>query len=124
MTGKLKGRNKLVYLIGDRVRLQNVKTKDFLLTGTVVGLRETDDHRVLSYDIQTDLGYKTTRHHRFLRPLYKEDKQATSADCSSNHTSADPPLTRQKARESNQHLPLELTESPRKRKISLRSNRN
>ena len=90
----------------------------------MVGLRETDDHRVLSYDIQTDLGYETTRHRRFLRPLYKEDKQATSADCSSNHTAAAPPLTRQKARESNQHLPLELTESPMKRKISLCSNKN
>ena len=62
MKGKLKGRNKSVYLIGDRARLQNVKTKDFLLTG----LRETDDHRVLSYDIQTDLGYETTHHRRFL----------------------------------------------------------
>ena len=125
MHTKIEGRNKLIYLIGDRVRLQNVKTKDFLLTGTVVGLRETDDHRVLSYDIQTDLGYETTRHRRFLRPLYKEDKQATSADCSSNHTAADPPLTRQKARESNQHLPLELPVSPMKKNMSLRrSNRN
>ena len=30
-TEKLKGQNKLVYLICDRVRLQNMKTKEFLL---------------------------------------------------------------------------------------------
>ena len=66
ISGKLKGRNKLVYLIGDRVRLQNVKTKDFQLTGAVVGFRETDDHKILSYDIQTDLGHETTHHRRFL----------------------------------------------------------
>ena len=69
ISGKLKGRNKLIYLIGDRVRLQNVKTKDFLLKGTMVGLRETDDHKILSYDIQTDLRYEPTSHRRFLLPL-------------------------------------------------------
>ena len=79
ITGKLQGRNKLIYLIGDRVRLQNVKTKDFLLKGTVVGLRETDDHRVLSYDIRTDLGYETTLHPRFLLPLHKDEE--TTKEC-------------------------------------------
>ena len=67
--GKLQN-NKIVYLISDRVRMQNVRTKDFLLKGTVVGLRETDDQKVLSYNILTDHGYETTRHRRFLRPLH------------------------------------------------------
>ena len=71
--GKLHN-NKIVYLIGDRVHLQNVKTKDFLLKGTVVGLRETDDQKVLSYNILTDLGYETTCHCRFLHPLHKDEE--------------------------------------------------
>ena len=78
--GKLQGRNKLIYLIGDRVRLQNVKTKDFLLKGTVVDLRETDDQKVLSYNILTDCGYETTRHRRFLRPLHTDEE--TPEECS------------------------------------------
>ena len=42
---QIKGKNqtnKIMYLVGDRVWLQNIKTKDFLLTGTVVGQRESD----------------------------------------------------------------------------------
>ena len=49
--------------------LQNVKTKDFLLTGTVESQRVADDGKILSYNILTDKGYSTTRHRRFLRPL-------------------------------------------------------
>ena len=36
--GRIKNKNKmnkLVYMPGDRVRLQNIRTKDFNLTGTV-----------------------------------------------------------------------------------------
>ena len=44
--------NKITYVVGDRVRLQNIKTKDFLLKGTVVGLKESDDQKILSYNIQ------------------------------------------------------------------------
>ena len=57
---RIKGKNhtnKITYLVGDRVRLQNIKTKDFLLKGTVVGLRESDDQKILSYNILTDRGY-------------------------------------------------------------------
>ena len=49
--------------------LQNIKTKDFLLTGTVESQRVADDGKILSYNILTDKGYSTTRHRRFLRPL-------------------------------------------------------
>ena len=66
--------NKITYVVGDRVRLQNIKTKDFLLTGTVVGQRESDDQKILSYNIQTDCGYETTRHRRFLRPLLTDEE--------------------------------------------------
>ena len=53
--------------------IQNIKTKDFLLTGTVESQRESDDGKILSYNILTDRGYSTTRHQRFLRPLITAD---------------------------------------------------
>ena len=56
------------------MRLQNIKTKDFLLKDTVVGLRESDDQKILSYNILTDRGYETTRHRRFLRPLLTDEE--------------------------------------------------
>ena len=34
--------------------------------------RLVDDGRILSYEIKTDLGYDTTRHRRFLRPLMEK----------------------------------------------------
>ena len=49
--------------------IQKVRTKDFLLNGTVESQRTSDDGQVLSYVIKTDKGYLTTRHKRFLRPL-------------------------------------------------------
>ena len=58
--------------MGDRVRLQSIVTKEFILTGTIELLRTTDDGRVVSYDIATDKGYTTTRHRRYLRPLHPE----------------------------------------------------
>ena len=58
--------------MGDRVRLQNVATKEFILKGTIELLRTTNDGRVVSYDIVTDKGYTNTRHRRYLRPLHPE----------------------------------------------------
>ena len=60
------------YQIGDRVRLQNIVTKEFKLFGTITNLRLADDGAVVSYGIATDKGYNTTRHRRFLRPLAPE----------------------------------------------------
>ena len=53
--------------------LQNIRTKDFLLTGMVVGQSESDDKKIFSYNIQMDCGYETTRHRRFLRPLLTDE---------------------------------------------------
>ena len=36
---------------GDRVRLQNIRTKDFILTGTVESQRVADDGQIVSYNI-------------------------------------------------------------------------
>ena len=61
--------NKLIYSPGDRVRIQNICTKDWELSSTVETQRVPDDGSIISYEIQTDLGYLTTRHRHFIRPL-------------------------------------------------------
>ena len=69
MTNTNKNKNNVIYQPGDRVILQNVRTKDFLLNGTLESQRMSDDGEVVSYVIKTDKGFYTTRHKRFLRPL-------------------------------------------------------
>ena len=49
--------------------IQNIKTKDFFLTGMVESQRVADVGKIVSYCILTDKGFSTTRHRRFLRPL-------------------------------------------------------
>merc|ERR1712055_1271498 len=65
-------KNKILYKVGQRVRLQNVGTKDWDLKGTVERLRYADDGRVVSYYIMTDTNNLTTRHRRYLKPLHPE----------------------------------------------------
>ena len=79
--------NKVIYDIGARVRLQEVKTKEFSILGTVTEQRFTDSGVIVSYLIKTDLGYYTTRHRRFMKALAKEDdpKEKTA----NNDTAAD-----------------------------------
>ena len=48
-------KNKIFYTVGQRVRLQNVGTKDWDLKGTVERLWYADDGRVVSYYVMTDL---------------------------------------------------------------------
>merc|ERR1712215_643089 len=62
-------RNKILYEVGDRVRLQNVKDKTWGLIGTVERRRTADDGQILSYDILTDKGYLTSRHRRYMKYL-------------------------------------------------------
>ena len=64
-------RNKILYNVGDRVRLQNVKDKSWELIGTIERRRTADDGKILSYDIMTDKGYLTSRHRRYLKYLNK-----------------------------------------------------
>merc|ERR1712215_546780 len=63
--------NKILYHVGDRVRLQNVSDKSLGLIGTIEIRRTADDGKVVSYDIMTDKGYLTSRHRRYLKHLNK-----------------------------------------------------
>ena len=95
---KKNSNNKILYHIGDRVRLQNIVTKEFKLIGTITNLRLADDGAVVSYGIATDKGYNTTRHRRFLRPLAPEH---------------DPKVAKQNNKESNVSKPSSLGKSTR-----------
>ena len=77
--------NKVIYDIGARVRLQEVKTKEFSILGTVIEQRVTDSGVIVSYLIKTDLGYTTTRHRRFMKLLAKEhDPKEKTANNNTN----------------------------------------
>ena len=65
-------RNKIIYQVGQRVRLQNVATRDWDLKGTIDRVRTADDGRVVSYFVLTDRNHITTRHRRFLKPLHED----------------------------------------------------
>ena len=74
-------RNKILYNIGERVRLQNVVNKDWELLGTIERRRTADDGRVVSYDVMTDKGYLTSRHRRYLKLLNRDhDPKMTGSD--------------------------------------------
>ena len=63
--GKIKNKNqnnKVIYKVGSRVRLQDVKSKLFSTLGTVLEQRTTDSGDIVSYIIKTDRRHVTTRH--------------------------------------------------------------
>ena len=77
--------------MGQRVRLQNVGTRDWDLKGTVERLRYADDGRVVSYYIMTDRNHLTTRHRRYLKPLHPEHGKNTIANINTDTGIADLP---------------------------------
>ena len=79
--------NKVIYEIGARVRLQDVKTKLFSQNGTVIEQRTTDSGTIVSYVIKTDRGRITTRHRKFMRKLEIENDPTIR----SNNTNLDTP---------------------------------
>ena len=80
--------NKILYQVGQRVRLQNIATRDWDLKGTIDRVRTADDGRVLSYDVFTDRNHMTTRHRRYLKPFHKEyDPKVTKDDADNVDTS-------------------------------------
>merc|ERR1712055_1220911 len=62
--GRIKNKNrnnKVLYPVGSRIRLQDMKTKLFLTNGTVLEPRTTDRGETVSYIIRTDRGKLRTR---------------------------------------------------------------
>ena len=80
MTKSKNKTNKMTYFPGVRIMIQNIRTKDFLLNGTIESQRTSDDGKIVSYCILTDKGFSTTRHRRFLRPLGAENDPKISKE--------------------------------------------
>ena len=53
LLSKKKKGNKMMYKPGDRVRLQNSKSKEWDVLGTILNQRLADDGRIVSYKIKT-----------------------------------------------------------------------
>merc|ERR1711867_82999 len=64
--------NKVIYNIGDRVMIQNVKNKLFDKFGTITKQRLADSGEVVSYEILETDGWKSFRHRKHLRRLQPE----------------------------------------------------
>ena len=77
---KTNKRNKILYHVGDRVRLQNVSSKSWEIVATRERRRTADDGKIVSYDIMTDHGYLTSRHRRYLKPLNKAHDTKINGD--------------------------------------------
>ena len=58
--------------MGDRVRIQNVKSKLFDKFGTITKQRRADNKSVVSYNILEDNGWKSFRHRKHLQLLQPE----------------------------------------------------
>ena len=107
--------NKILYEVGQRVRLQNIATRDWDLKGTIDRIRIADDGRVVSYDVFTDRNHMTPRHRRYLKPLHKEhDPKIPKNDTDNVDTAYDAII--QKA-----DLPEQTVESVAPRRSSRRS---
>ena len=50
--------SKLMFNIGENCHLQDVKRKEWKLTGIILGKRTADRGQILSYNIVTDKGYE------------------------------------------------------------------
>ena len=90
--GKIKNKNqnnKVIYEVGSRVRLQDVKSKLFSIFGTVLEQRATDSGDIVSYIIKCDRGHTTTRHRKFMRELTPEHDPRVIND--NNYTNLDRP---------------------------------
>ena len=57
---------KLLFGVGELVRVQNPKSKQWDATGEIAAVRVANDGRVLSYDINLTDGGTTIRHRKYL----------------------------------------------------------
>ena len=69
----------MLFEVGELVRVQNPKSKQWDATGEIAAVRVANDGRVLSYDINLTDGGTTIRHRKYLMKV-KESLPAVVAD--------------------------------------------
>ena len=60
---------KEAYTPGERVKLQDIKTKKWDAYGTITEVRTTTDGTIASYGIETSNGHMTTRHRKYIQKI-------------------------------------------------------
>ena len=113
---KNKNKNKVVYPVGTRVRIQDARTKLFDTNGTILEPRWTDSQEVVSYVIRTDKGLLTTRHRKYLKQLDPlNDPTITNKNISTHLDTADPGILSVET-EQNTDTADDITEKVEKRR--------
>ena len=71
---------KALFSIGELVRIQNPKSREWDTTGTIESLRTASDGTVLSYNIQLSNGGSTVRHRKYLMRVMNENLPDSGSD--------------------------------------------
>ena len=69
---------KEVFSVGEKVKLQNLKTKQWNIDGEIMNVRTAADGTICSYDIQTN-GTTTTRHRKYIMKTHTLTSSADGA---------------------------------------------
>merc|ERR1711895_176488 len=83
--------NKVIYNVGDRVMIQNVKNELFEKFWTITKQRRADSGEVVSYEILENDGWKSFRHKKHLRRLQPEHDNMETYPNSDEESTADIP---------------------------------
>merc|ERR1711867_75275 len=83
--------NKVIYNVGDRVMIQNVKNKLFERFGTITKQRRADSGEVVSYEILENDGWKSFCHKKHLRRLQPEHDNMETYPNSDEESTAEIP---------------------------------
>ena len=62
---------KEVYTVGEKVKLQDIKTKRWNAKGTITEVRTAADGTIVSYGLETSDGSLTTRHRKYIQKIPK-----------------------------------------------------
>ena len=60
---------KETFAIGEHVKLQDLKTKQWNVDGTIAQVRVSADGTIASYEIETGDGSMTTRHRKYIQKV-------------------------------------------------------
>ena len=72
--------NKVIYEVGDRVMIQDTKSRKFEKFGTISKQRRADSGEIVSYEIIESNGWRSYRHRKHLRRLQPEHDTETYPD--------------------------------------------
>ena len=75
--------NKVIYEVGDRVMIQDTKSRKFEKFGTITKQRRADSGEIVSYEIIESNGWRSYRHRKHLRRLQPEHDTETYPDVDS-----------------------------------------